>query len=68
MKLTGLKDTGYAGNLSFETFSQVKGLRLPGERVPVFPGTIADIRKYFPGYLTDKGDHHDCYRYSQSLY
>lgn len=45
--LTELKAIGYAGDLSFETFAQVKDVRLPKELVPAFLGTIADIGKYF---------------------
>ena len=42
-----LKKIGYGGDLSFETFAQVKTTRIPKELIPSFLKTIADIASYF---------------------
>ena len=49
--LKEMKAIGYAGDLSFETFAQVRSNRLPKELVPVFLHTIAEIGKYFRAEL-----------------
>ena len=45
--LAEMKKIGYAGDLSFETFPQVKPKRLPAELLPDFLWAMADIGKYF---------------------
>ena len=42
-----LKASGYEGDLSFETFAQVKTTRIPKALIPSFLRTIADTAKYF---------------------
>ncbi|MBQ8310434.1 MAG: sugar phosphate isomerase/epimerase [Clostridia bacterium] len=42
-----LRDIGYTGDISFETFAQTTTERLPRELVPVFLGTVAQIGCYF---------------------
>lgn len=49
--LKEMKAIGYDKDLSFETFAQVTSKRLPGELVPSFLRTIADIGKYFRAEL-----------------
>ncbi len=46
-----LKRVGYAGDLSFETFSQYGDKRLPKPLVPVFLDTVCKIGAYFRGEL-----------------
>ena len=45
--LKEMKAIGYAQDLSFETFAQVRTNRLPAKLVPVFLSTIARIGQYF---------------------
>lgn len=42
-----LKASGYEGDLSFETFAQVRTSRIPKALIPSFLRTIADTAKYF---------------------
>jgi len=49
--LKEMKAIGYDGDLSFETFAQVSGKRLPPALVPTFLRTIAEIGKYFRAEL-----------------
>ena len=50
--LRELKAIGYDGDLSFETFAQVRAARIPKELIPSFLRTIADTAKYFRSELT----------------
>ncbi|MBQ8431894.1 MAG: sugar phosphate isomerase/epimerase [Clostridia bacterium] len=52
--LNELKRIGYAGDLSFETFAQYSGKRLPAPLVPVFLDTIHKIGDYFRNELQTK--------------
>ena len=45
--LREVKATGYDGDISFETFAQVKTSRIPKELIPSFLKTIADTAKHF---------------------
>lgn len=49
--LRELKAIGYDGDLSFETFAQVRTARIPKELIPSFLRTIADTAKYFRSEL-----------------
>ena len=51
MLLRELKSIGYSGDISFETFAQVKKNRLPKELLPTFLRTIYDIGAYFKSQL-----------------
>ena len=50
--LRELRAIGYNGDLSFETFAQVKTTRIPKELIPSFLRTIADTAEYFRSELT----------------
>ena len=45
--LDALKEVGYNGNLSFETFRQMELTRLDREVVPIWLRTIHDIGEVF---------------------
>lgn len=45
--LKEMKAVGYKGDLSFETFAQVKKARLPEKLVPTFLRAVAEIGAYF---------------------
>jgi len=49
--LAELRDIGYRGDLSFETFAQVDQKRLPRELLPAVLSAIADIGAYFRSEL-----------------
>ncbi len=49
--LAALKEVGYAGDLSFETFAQVRKDRLPEALVPEFLRHISAIGQYFKSEL-----------------
>lgn len=51
--IDGLKDVGYSGNLSFETFKQVGLDHLDPEMVPVWLRTIYDIGQVFRKKMKD---------------
>ncbi|MBR7184290.1 MAG: sugar phosphate isomerase/epimerase [Clostridia bacterium] len=48
-----LHDIGYAGNLSFETFAQVRPDRLNRELIPLFLRTICGVGEYFRARITE---------------
>ncbi len=50
--LREMKSIDYRGDLSFETFAQVKSSRLPRELIPAFLRLIAQIGAYFRSQLS----------------
>ena len=49
--LREMKGIGYSGDLSFETFAQIRQSRLPLALTPAFLGLIAQIGAYFRSRL-----------------
>ena len=52
--LTELNAVGYNGDISFETFSQIKSRRVPIELVPTFLRAMAEIGDYFRSRIEGK--------------
>lgn len=46
-----MKGIGYSGDLSFETFAQIRHTRTPVELAPAFLRLIAQIGAYFRSQL-----------------
>lgn len=51
--LRAMKQIGYDGDLSFETFAQTKGARLPRELDAAYLRLNAEIGEYFRKYITE---------------